>query len=122
VAVLATRARGNGRGFFTGLILGLLVAACVAVALAFLFPPARFFPPRVDPGADVTPSAPAAPSDVTPPASTRAGTLLPPPALTPLVPKTPAGAMPADLPGLAPPAAPDVFDGGEAGSPSLFPQ
>ena len=121
-ADLATGSRRRGRGFFPGLIAGILLAACVAAALAILFPPARFFPPRIEPGADVMPAAPAAPSDAAAAVSARSETLLPPPALTPLVATPPPADMPAELPGLAPPSAPDVFDGGEAGSPSLFPQ
>jgi hypothetical protein len=120
VTVLTTGARAKGRGFLAGLLLGLSVAALVTLVLAFVFPPARFFPPRIEAGADLTPPAPTAPAAA--PAPARAGSLLPPPALTPLVPNAPTVAMPAALPGLAPPAAPDVFDGGEAGSPSLFPQ
>jgi len=120
--VLATGAGAKGRGFLAGLILGLLLAAGVALALAFLFPPARFFPPRIEPGADATPTAPVAPADASSTVSGRFGSLLPPPALSPLVPNTRTAPMPATLPDLAPPAAPDVFDGGEAGSPSLFPQ
>ena len=117
---LATGARAKGRGFLAGLVLGLALAACVASVLAFVFPPARFFAPRIDPGADLTPPAPTAPAAA--PAPARSGGLLPPPALTPLVPGTSAAELPADLPDLAPPVAPDVFDGGDAGSPSLFPQ
>jgi hypothetical protein len=120
---LVKGARANGRGFLAGLTLGLLLAVCAAVVLALIFPPDRLFPPRMDPGADASPAAPAAPARTRPLESDRPDSLLPPPALSPLVPDIPPFApVPAELPRSSPPQAPEVFDGGEAGSPSLFPQ
>jgi hypothetical protein len=82
-------ARGSGtRGFWRGLLTGLLLAAAAGLALAWLFPPLR--PPEVAGEALVPPEPLAPPGAVAEPPRAGGGGLLPPPAGAPLVAGRPA--------------------------------
>jgi hypothetical protein len=95
------------RGFWQGLIAGLLLAAAAALALAWLFPPLQ--PPEVAPGSLVAPPAPEPPGSVGAPAMPERQGLLPAPAPAPLI-----TGIPAPEPAPALPT-------GDPGSPSLVP-
>lgn len=107
--------RPRGAGFLKGLATGFALALLMALALAYVFPPTRYFAPEVPADGGAAPGPPAA---IIVPRTPRAGGLLPDPASAPLIAIRPA-AEPAPL---APPAAPDVFEGAPAGSPSLMPR
>jgi hypothetical protein len=95
--------RPRTRGFWRGVLAGLVLSALAALVLAFLFPPLQ--PPEITPGTETAPDAPRAPgSAVEPQVPSREGLLgVPPPG--PLI----AGGARAD----EPPS--------PAGSPSLVP-
>ncbi|MEM8570226.1 MAG: hypothetical protein AAGG56_04875 [Pseudomonadota bacterium] len=112
---------GGSTGFWRGVAAGLAFCFLCLLAVTYLYPPTIFQPPRVSPEMALPPEGIAQPEAVAPPAAPQGqtGSLIveaPAPLLTTL--------PPADLqPGLdiiELPAAPDVFDGGPAGSPSLF--
>jgi hypothetical protein len=120
----ATRAssRAAKRGFWTGLITGILLCGALALAIAIAFPPFVFEPPRVPAEADTPPGGPQVPGIA------GAEAAAPEPAATVAAPTAPgpliaSGREPGPLPGLediVPTPAPDVFEGGAAGSPSLY--
>lgn len=101
-------------GFLTGLAVGL----AVCLALAILFPPKIYYPPEVE-GVDRAPTAPGEPGAPAAPDLGDAGD----PSVGGLTRAAPERAAPpeAALSQFPKPAAPDVFEGGPAGSPSLFP-
>ncbi len=102
-------------GFLTGLAVGL--AACVA--LAAVFPARIYYPPSVEGGIDTAPTSPDAPGASEPPRFGAAGD----PSVGGLsaAAPTPAARPEISLSQFPRPAAPDVFEGGDAGSPSLYP-
>jgi hypothetical protein len=100
-----TRARGFWRGFVTGLV----VAAAVGLALAFVFPPVPSRPPEVGPDATTAPAGPEPPEDTAEPAGPAEQGMLPASPTKPLIEGMP-----------TPEVAPAVP--GYAGSPSLLPQ
>jgi hypothetical protein len=118
----AANARAARRGFWTGLIAGILLCGALALAMAIAFPPFVFQPPQLPPEAGTPPGGPP------PPAAAGAGVAAPEPAASVPPPGKPGplvatGREPGPLPGienLAPTPAPDVFEGGAAGSPSLY--
>jgi hypothetical protein len=79
---MATRA--GGRGFWPGLLTGLLLAVGAALALAFAFPPVSLQQPEVDPTSLVAPPAPGAPEAAAPVPALPAR-LLPEPTGAPLI-------------------------------------
>lgn len=108
---MVERVMPRRHGFWAGLVLGFAIAVTAAALLALAFRPQLQTPPELAPKAAVlVVPAPAAPRAVI-----RTGT---PGAL---LPDRPGAEMPSALPGLAPPVAPDVFEGQPSGSPSLMP-
>ena len=109
------------KGFWRGVAAGIAASIVVLLALAMLFPPTIYAPPSLGPEADQPPAEISSPdpSASLPAEPQRTGPLVieaPAPLVTGLPPRdTPPGLEMLNLP-----AAPDVFDGGEAGSPSLF--
>ncbi|MFQ8430692.1 hypothetical protein [Amaricoccus sp. W119] len=104
---MRVRARRRKGGFWKGLATGLLVACVVALALAWFFPPIRYFAPAIPGGAGEAPEAPNRPALVP------SGPVVTEDAAGPLVPGV--GPPPA-----APNAAPPVRDT-EGNTPSLVP-
>ena len=51
-------ARGGRRGFWRGVLAGLVLAAAAALALAVAFPPRPLLPPEISPGTLAVPPAP----------------------------------------------------------------
>jgi hypothetical protein len=99
---------------------GLLLAAAAAIGLTIAYPPTVFERPALTPGIELAPSAPEQPADVAvPQVQARDDWLLVPRAGAPLIAGKPQAETPPGLEGIAPVPAPDVFDGGAAGSPSL---
>jgi hypothetical protein len=114
--------RESGKtGFWRGVAAGMAVCLLIFAILVMLFPPAVYAPPSLAPGAALPPDEIGVPdrTALPPAAPPRAGSLLveaPAPLLTSL----PARDTPPGLETMRLPAAPDIFDGGPAGSPSLF--
>jgi hypothetical protein len=111
----------SGRGgFWRGVAVGVAISVAIAAGLTLVFPPVTYAPPNLAPSALVPPDAPAHPATApaAPPPPKYVGLLVPAPA--PLLAELPATDLPPGLAALARPPAPDVFDGGAAGSPSLF--
>lgn len=108
-------------GFWRGVATGAALCAALFVAAAILFPPLVYAPPVLEPETSVAPDEIGTPAEGAraPAAPPRAGPLVfeaPSPIISALPPRdTPPG-----LEILRLPAAPDIFDGGAAGSPSLF--
>ena len=75
----------SGRGFWPGLLTGLLLAAGAALALAVAFPPTRLEQPEIDPASLVAPAAPDAPQAPAEPDSDISAGLLPEPSGAPLI-------------------------------------
>lgn len=110
------------RGFWRGVLAGLAVASAIALGLAIAFPPTIFHDPQVVPEAQVAPKETATPDAAAAPgAPDPGGALLRPPG-APLIGERPAADAPPERETLAPPAIPNVDDGGPSGSPSLAPQ
>jgi hypothetical protein len=111
--------RQKDRGFWSGVLVGILLGLCLVLGLALVFPPFVFEPPRLPEAAATPPGQPAAPAGglVHPAPSGPATPVLPPTAPGPLI---DAGAEPEPprLERTAP--APSTF-GGAGGSPSLVP-
>jgi hypothetical protein len=80
---MATRA--GGRGFWPGLLTGLLLAATAGLALTLAFPPAPLQQPEIDPASLVAPAAPGAPETPAEPAPASPAGLLPEPYGSPLI-------------------------------------
>lgn len=98
-------------GFATGLLTGLGLGLGLSFLIALAFPPFVLEPPAVDEVA-LTPPAPSNPAT-----ASMSEPELPAPLLS-----DPTSGFPSDaLSGLAPQAAPDVFEGNPTGSPSLVP-
>ena len=113
-------ARRRTKGYWRGVATGLLLAAAAAIGLTIAFPPTIFMQPVLTPGIEVAPAAPEAPAgEAVPALEARDDWLLVPRADAPLISGRPQAETPPGLQGLAPVAAPDFFDGGAAGSPSL---
>ncbi len=102
-------------GFLTGLAVGL----AVCFALAAVFPARIYYPPSVEGGIDAAPITPDAPGSLVPPRFGEAGD----PSVGGLsgASPVPAARPEVSLSQFPKPAAPDVFEGGDAGSPSLYP-
>ncbi len=115
-------ARPRGSGFWKGLLTGVALAALVALALAYVFPPTRYFAPEVLPNGGPAPAVPGTPSAIVEPRAPGAGALLPDAAPAPLIAIRPAAEPTPGMPSLAPTPAPDVFLGAPSGSPSLVPR
>jgi hypothetical protein len=97
---MATRA--GRRGFWPGLVTGLVIAAAAGLALALAFPPAPLQQPEIDPASLVAPAAPGAPEAPAEPASDFSTGLLPEPSGAPLIEGAPKlEAAPATEPGAA---------------------
>ncbi|WP_424931710.1 hypothetical protein [Amaricoccus macauensis] len=108
-------------GFWRGVAAGIAASVVVLLVLAIIFPPTVYEPPSLAPEADQPPDAITSPdaAAATPAEPGRVGPLVVE-APAPLLSEVPPGDTPPGLEILDLPAAPDVFDGGEAGSPSLF--
>lgn len=92
----------------------------IAAGLIYAFPPLKTLPPEIPPGTAEPPAALTNPAPVAEPPSPAAAQGLLVEAPAPLVFTGPARDVPPGLDALLRPPAPDVFDGGPAGSPSLF--
>jgi hypothetical protein len=115
-------ARRRTKGFWRGLVTGLLLAAAAAIGLTIAYPPMVFTRPEMTPGNELAPNAPQQPGGGTvPELETDSDWLLIPRADAPLITGRPEAETPPGLDGLAPVPAPSVFDGGNTGSPSLVP-
>lgn len=118
---MGVRAQPESRGFWKGLIVGLVLALVVVLGLGLVFPPIRYLPPQMP---QVAP--PPAPEATVParraaePAPAPAAGLLPNRAPGPLIADRPVAERAAPV--LSLPSAPDVFQGSPAGSPSLMPK
>jgi hypothetical protein len=122
MAGFAARPRSRHAGFWSGMGLGILLGLAAALALALVFPPFVFQPPRLPDAADAPPAEPVLPAGqaarIAPPAAPVAGPLRPPPP-KPLMDARPDLDRPPLLDGLRPVPSPEIFGG--AGSPSLVP-
>lgn len=112
--------RRAGGGFWQGAVAGAVVSAVIAAGLIYAFPPLKTLPPEIPPGSVEPPAVLTSPAPVAgrPAPAAVQGLLVEAPA--PLVTTGPARDVPPGLDALLRPPAPDVFDGGAAGSPSLF--
>jgi hypothetical protein len=102
----------SGSGFWRGLATGLVLAAMIALGLAWIFPPVPRTPPELSPGSLEAPPGPGQPDAVTPPEAPHAEGLLPAGPDAPLIDgvpapdPAPAPASPAGSPSLVPAAKP----------------
>jgi hypothetical protein len=108
-------------GFWRGLAVGVVLCLLAFGALVVLYPPTVYPPPSLAPEAALPPADIGLPGDVTlPPAAPLRARPLLVEAPAPLISTLPQRDTPPGFDALRLPAAPDVFDGGPAGSPSLF--